>query len=615
MKNKKLIALIASLSMLGSTLFALPASAENLKYTFDENADGWSIANSGTWVSKFEGHDGVIQVPENGTNDEGEIDGGVAGISMNVTEKLDVTAGARYKISADIYSISSEYFNFYFLTSWSADSSNIVAGGGISGPIEKNKWETHELEVTVTDDSKVLEKAKTALNLTIESNWGQHGKYYIDNISVEKISDETPTVPPTTNDVAKVGETTYTSLDTAISEADENATVTVLADCDLNNVVTKPITLKGESAENKPTVTLKAAPDTTKSIFNGTTTLENIIFSGGDTPNNAPIIVRDETTTPATETVTNETRFDRFVSWGSNLTIKNSEIKNLSFVSDTYGKFDFDNVKFTGIYRSGWIFNTSDKSTLNNVTATENNPVWGWCGFIETDNETTFTNCTIDNNNNCRAIWTGNTGTAILNGNNTLAEVTLGPTGHLTINEPVPMSVFVIDNDGTQAYNLNLGEKFSGNLNIPLSATAAVPEKVVATVANGADVSGITVENMDTEANELKVADGKLVIAAKAPKTAKFEQTGTTEVTTAKGTGEFAETSATGFKAQITNTGNAEGTVQTIQWAVTSDGTTKTTEKITPKTTITLAQNAVATIALIVNGLCDENATATVTAE
>ncbi len=78
-----------------------------------------------------------------------------------------------------------------------------------------------------------------------------------------------------------------------------------------------------------------------------------------------------------------------------------------------------------------------------------------------------------------------------------------------------------------------------------------------------------------------------------------------------KGTGEFENTVATGFRATVTNNGG-KGSFNTVQWDVTSNGVEKTTGEQTMKTTVTLKTNAQATISLIVNGLNDANAKAEV---
>lgn len=408
----------------------------------------------------------------------------------------------------------------------------------------------------------------------------------------------------------------YTDLDTAIENAADGGTVTVLKDTTLSSAVTKSVTLKGAEGAAKPTVTVTAVPDAAAVLFGGaSTTLENIVISGGDTPNNAPETTQKpvEPAEPGgeityKEVITKETRYGKLINRGQSLTVKNAGIKNIGFAENSYGAFTLDNVQFSGIYRDGWFLTTTGDSTLKNVTAANNNFKYGWVGFICTEKgNVTFENCTIKDNNNCRAVWTGDAvgSLAVLNGGNDLAAVCIGRGGALKINEAAPMSKLEIDNK--EQYSLTLGVGFSGELTIPLNADTAAAGKAVAKVEDGADVSGVTVTGMDTEALELKTADGGLVIAVKA---AEFSAAASLDEIK-KGTGEFSDTVAAGFKADVTNTGSASGTFNTVKWDVTSKDVTKTTgdQKITE---VSLDSGAKAEIYLIVSGLDDKEATATV---
>lgn len=121
---------------------------------------------------------------------------------------------------------------------------------------------------------------------------------------------------------------------------------------------------------------------------------------------------------------------------------------------------------------------------------------------------------------------------------------------------------------------------------------------------------GITVEGL-ADTQELKVVDGKQLVIADKPAPASYTaEVGDAEVQ--HGTGDYANTVATGFQATVTNNGGTEGTFNTVKWDVTSNSTTKTTGEQTMKTTVTLKTNAQATISLIVNGLNDANAKAEV---
>lgn len=77
------------------------------------------------------------------------------------------------------------------------------------------------------------------------------------------------------------------------------------------------------------------------------------------------------------------------------------------------------------------------------------------------------------------------------------------------------------------------------------------------------------------------------------------------------GTGDFTNTVATGFQATIKNTGDTDGSFDTVNWNVTFDGETKTTGDRTI-TKVTLPKDADVTIALIIDGLNGADATAEV---
>lgn len=120
---------------------------------------------------------------------------------------------------------------------------------------------------------------------------------------------------------------------------------------------------------------------------------------------------------------------------------------------------------------------------------------------------------------------------------------------------------------------------------------------------------GITVEGL-ADTQELKVVDGKQLVIADKPAPASYTaEVGDAEVQ--HGTGDYANTVATGFRATVTNNGGTEGTFNTVKWDVTFDGKTKTTGDQTI-TNVTLDPNAKATISLVVDNLNGEGATATV---
>lgn len=401
---------------------------------------------------------------------------------------------------------------------------------------------------------------------------------------------------PVTDGVAQIGKTTYATLDEAVTTAENGDTITVLADCELSSVVDKAITLKGKTGNE--VVTVKSNPDSAKTLFTGDTTIENITISGGDSAATA-------------ETA----QFNALNTWNANITIKNSTIKNFAFGDTGYGKYTMDNVNITGCYKDGWMFAAAEGSTFTKVTATGNNFVWAWTGFVYLSGKTTFKDCKIKDNNNCRAIWTSNSENieAVIDGGNDLAEVQLGPNnGTATINGNNTISNIGTDDKEKLRYTINLGATFSGSLNIILDENTAVENRAVANVGEGADISKITVSGMDTDKYVLKVNNGKLVITSKNTANLTTVTENIIQKDYSSDTGDSTN-KATGFVTTITNSGDANGLFKKIGWTVTSGEETKTFDMLDLGTEITLATGADVKIGLIVSGLCDGAATATAT--
>ena len=130
----------------------------------------------------------------------------------------------------------------------------------------------------------------------------------------------------------------------------------------------------------------------------------------------------------------------------------------------------------------------------------------------------------------------------------------------------------------------------------------------IAVVNDNTSIDGIKVNGLkDTQ--ELKIVDGNLVIADKAMPASFTATVENAEVK--KGTGDLENTVATGFQATIQNTGDIEGSFNTVNWNVTFNGKTKTTGDQTI-TRVTLPKDADVTIALIIDGLNGADATAEV---
>lgn len=130
----------------------------------------------------------------------------------------------------------------------------------------------------------------------------------------------------------------------------------------------------------------------------------------------------------------------------------------------------------------------------------------------------------------------------------------------------------------------------------------------IAGVNNNTSIDGIKVNGL-ADTQELKIVDGNLVIADKAMPASFTAMVGKAEVK--NGTGDLANTVATGFQATIKNTDDTEGSFNTVNWNVTFNNETKTTGDRTI-TKVTLPKDADVTIALIIDGLNGADATAEV---
>lgn len=130
----------------------------------------------------------------------------------------------------------------------------------------------------------------------------------------------------------------------------------------------------------------------------------------------------------------------------------------------------------------------------------------------------------------------------------------------------------------------------------------------IAVVNDNTSIDGIKVNGL-ADTQELKIVDGNLVIADKAMPASFTAMVGKAEVK--NGTGDLANTVATGFQATIKNTGDTEGSFNTVNWNVTFNNETKTTGDRTI-TKVTLPKDADVTIALIIDGLNGADATAEV---
>lgn len=128
------------------------------------------------------------------------------------------------------------------------------------------------------------------------------------------------------------------------------------------------------------------------------------------------------------------------------------------------------------------------------------------------------------------------------------------------------------------------------------------------------DGTFLSVQTLDPESGDFNFKKDFYVddVSLTAPKAMPASFTATVEKAEVKnGTGDLENTVATGFQATIKNTGDTEGSFNTVNWKVTFNNETKTTgDKAITK--VTLPKDADITIALIIDGLDGADATAEV---
>lgn len=260
------------------------------------------------------------------------------------------------------------------------------------------------------------------------------------------------------------------------------------------------------------------------------------------------------------------------------LTLRNCEVSDIT-TSDCFSVAWVNNVYDTVVSGNNVkkaVFSNRLDSVIENSTITGN--AANGIGAIEVTNSSTTTikDSTIDNNTSSYGDVNIKSGsTAVLSGNTVIG----------TIYFDSPES------------KLTLAADFRGGAELKNVSTAEGTE--LATVKDGALISGITVEGLDTDNYELKVQDGSLVIVKKeAEQTAKTYNAGVSN-------GDDG-TAATSFITEVTG-----GSFNRIQWNVTGEGTVKHTDKFAV-TTVDLTDGGTALFGLIVDGLNDADASAEV---
>lgn len=549
----KVIALTAALSMLGGTVAALPAMAAE-QTLLNENF------NSGTIGSSFDGWfiwgDGSTLLVE-GDEDNKYLTATRNEAWLGAGHEITVQTGKTYNVSLKIKSKTEQIFSVS-LDAITVDGQEVhpaVVMETDDRTVDSNDgWKTITGTLTIPQASVDPESnTEYSVNMWLQTNYSiySNGSYSIDDVTIT-YDDSTPT----SGAVAKVGDTEYTSLDAAIDAAN-GETITLLDNAALSENRTNA-TAVIEGNDHTITVTLPNG-ENFSSIFSNLT-LSNATLTGNTNQN----IANEANLTNVT---VSDLSYDCFAL--NNLTATNCTLAHGGSVHLYAGNPSAETLQ------------------LENTTIT-NDKASGVCVYVRNVNatmkNTTITNTAENTENVVVGGYDGTTGSLTLSGNTAIDLIKINSTGSLT-----------------------LASDFTGSAKI--TGISTDNGTTVATVADGASTAGITVDGL-AETQELKVDGNQLVIADK-PAPASF----TAEVEAAEvqhGTGDYADTVATGFRATVTNNGGTKGTFSTVNWNVTFDGTTKMTNDTTIPT-VTLDPNGEAVISLIVNGLDAENATATVT--
>ena len=481
----KVIALTAALSMLGGSIAALPAmAAGNIvdNGAFDSNKEGWSGYESSEWVNEYEGKSGVVKVPSRTEN-------GTRSVEQSILGEIDLVPGTEYIVTADIYYVddhdaANAFYNVWLLTSWDAATSNQLAGRWDNASVTPNTWTSISTTVTMTDNVDVLKKGEKTALLVIESSEKYCNEYYIDNITLTKVEKD-----PSDTNVAEVDGVQYTSLDEALSTAlageTNSATVKLLANAELTTTYPeKTVTIE---SDNNYTVNV----NTTNACVFQNLTLNNVTLTGSS----GEKLLANYNLTLTNATISDFKNFDCLCL--GDFTVTNSKITGASdcvtCIPNNWGKISVNGLTIENTSNTNW-------NTLFKVNDPGENVLH------------TITGLTVTGADDDYDLFIGQENTKL-----TIKDSNLGAiqnNGKLTLSGETSISSVKMDT-ATNAV-LTLASDFTGSAKITGISTET--GTTVATVDNGANTAGITVDGM-ADTQELKVVDGKLVIAEK---TARF---------------------------------------------------------------------------------------------
>ena len=430
-----------------------------------------------------------------------------------------------------------------------------------------------------TDEARSVNATDTVKNLSTDSTVYLYAWINNANTTVTVTSTSTTEASPTY--AAKIGDTTYATLDEAAAAAiDKEAVIELYKDQTLtkNNIyaITNG-TIRIQSADNeKKTITLAPEAENAE-IF----TWNKVVFE------NINICMAENESIKSIYSYNSRGNIREFM-------LNNSTITGI-VVTDCISvakKNDLTNATVTGNTAAFALFANREDSTISGSTITgnnENSSVSGThLGAVQVaEGTTTIANSAIKNNTFKKGDVEVDEGAAVVLSGST--EI-----GNL------------YDNGGT----IKLAADFTGSAKITNIATTT-GTAVIDAVEEGATVSGITVDGL-AENQELKLENGALIIAEKtvpSSLTATVANIGATYGKNEDGSADES-TQATGFVTTITGTGSFNA----VSWAVTSKGTTKNSFNTGNMTAITLNGGS-CYIGMVINGLYDNNATATAEAK
>lgn len=357
----KVIALTAALSMLGGSIAALPAMAAE-QTLLNENF------NSGTVGSAFDGWfiwgDGSKLLVE-GDEDNKYLTATRNAAWLGAGHKITVQTGKTYNVSLKIKSETEQIFSVSLDAITVGDQKvhpAVVMETADRTVDDDDGWKTITGTLTIPQ-ALVNPESNTeySVNMWLQTNYSTYsnGNYSIDDVTIT-YDDSTPT----SGAVAKVGDTEYTSLDSAIDAAN-GETITLLDNATLSeNRTNATAVIEGNS--HTITVNLPSGENRT-SIFSNLT-LSNATLTGSTNQN---IAINANMTNVTVDDLSYDCLvLDNFTATDCNLE-HNGDVYVFAG-NNAYGKLSMTDTTITinGLGYTNLVFRvpTNDTPTLSNVT-------------------------------------------------------------------------------------------------------------------------------------------------------------------------------------------------------------------------------------------------------